>query len=133
MTKTTVSRLFVGGVVAVVAGLFLTVVAVFIAFASGTFIVSGTEVTGVQPTPQAWTFITLALIGVVSLIGGSIAQLVAWIGALLNTALLVDKTWFVLLLVLGLLSFGFIPMLVYVIAGPDGTKPYVQGNQPIYT
>jgi hypothetical protein len=38
-----------------------------------------------------------------------------------------------LLLVLGLLSFGFIAMVVYVIAGPDGTKPYVQGNQPIYT
>jgi hypothetical protein len=133
MTKSTVSRLFVGGVVAVVAGLFLTLVAVFIAFASGTFTVSGTEVTGVQPTPQAWTFITLALIGVVSLIGGAIAQLVAWIGALLNTALLIDKTWFILLLVLGLLSFGFIAMVVYVIAGPDGTKPYVQGNQPIYT
>jgi hypothetical protein len=133
MTKSTVSRLFVGGVVAVVAGLFLTLVAVLIAFASGTFTVSGTEVTGIQPTAEAWTFITLALIGVVSLIGGAIAQLVAWIGALLNTALLVDKTWFILLLVLGLLSFGFIAMLVYVIAGPDGTKEYVQRNQPIYT
>lgn len=133
MTKSTVSRLFVGGVVAVVAGLFLVLVAVFIAFASGTFTMSGMEVTGVQATPQAWTFITLSLIGVVALIGGAIAQLVAWIGALLNTALLVDKTWFILLLVLGLLSFGFIPMLVYVIAGPDGTRTYIDRNQPIYT
>jgi hypothetical protein len=113
--------------------LFLILVAVFIAFASGTFTMSGWEVTGVQSTPQVWTFMTLSLIGMVTLIGGAIAQLVAWIGALLNTALLVDKTWFVLLLVLGLLSFGFIAMLVYVIAGPDGTRASIERNQPIYT
>jgi hypothetical protein len=52
---------------------------------------------------------------------GSIAGLVAWIGALINTAQLDDKAWFVVLLVLGLLSFGFVAMIAYVIAGPDGT------------
>ena len=33
-----------------------------------------------------------------------------------------DKTWFVLLLVLGILSFGLVAMIAYVIAGPDGTR-----------
>ena len=47
---------------------------------------------------------------------------VAWIGAVINTSRLEDKTWFLLLLLLGLFSFGFIAMLVYVIAGPDGTQ-----------
>ena len=50
-----------------------------------------------------------------------VRSLIAWIGALLNTARIADKVWFVLLLVLGLFSFGFIAMIAYVIAGPDGT------------
>jgi hypothetical protein len=58
---------------------------------------------------------------VVAFIGGSIAGLVAWIGALLNTAQLEDKAWFLVLLLLGIFSFGFIAMLAYVIAGPDAT------------
>jgi len=51
---------------------------------------------------------------------------VAWIGALINTVAIDDKTWFVLLLVLGLLSFGLIAMIAYVIAGPDSTRPQPQ-------
>jgi hypothetical protein len=47
---------------------------------------------------------------------------VAWIGAVLNTANLSDKTWFVVLLVVGLLGFAFIATIAYVIAGPDGLK-----------
>jgi hypothetical protein len=56
------------------------------------------------------------------MIGGFIGGLVSWIGALLNTSLLEDRTWFILLLVLGIFSFGLIAMLAYVIAGPDGTR-----------
>ena len=56
-------------------------------------------------------------------LGVTALLLSAWIGALVNTSALDDKTWFVILLVLGVLSFGFIPMLVYVLAGPDGTVP----------
>ncbi|MFI5286859.1 MAG: hypothetical protein ACHQ4F_11130 [Candidatus Dormibacteria bacterium] len=44
---------------------------------------------------------------------------------MINTARSRDKTWFVLLLVLGVLGFQFIMMIVYLIAGPD-----VQGLQP---
>ena len=133
MTKSMVTRLFVGGIVAVIAGLFLTVAAVLIAYFSGAFILNGPDVTGIQPTPAAWTFVVLGLVGVLSLVGGAIAGLVAWIGALLNTALLEDKTWFILLLVLGLLSFGLVAMLAYVIAGPDGTRHTQHQKQPIYT
>ena len=52
----------------------------------------------------------------------------AWIGAVVNTSRLEDKTWFVVLLVLGLLSFGFIAMLVYILAGPDGTATTPQAS-----
>lgn len=47
---------------------------------------------------------------------------VSWIGALLNSAQVEDKTWFIPLLVLGLLSFGLVAMIAYVITGPDGTQ-----------
>ena len=56
------------------------------------------------------------------MVGGFIGGLVSWIGALLNTALVEDKTWFILLLVLGLLSFGIVAMIAYVIGGPDGRQ-----------
>jgi hypothetical protein len=54
----------------------------------------------------------------------AVAHFVAWIGAVLNTAQLPDKTWFVVLLVVGLLGlvFIFIATVAYVIAGPDGVK-----------
>jgi glucan phosphoethanolaminetransferase (alkaline phosphatase superfamily) len=122
MSKSAITKLFVGGIVAVVAGIFLTVAAGLIAYFGGAFVMNGADVVGVTPTPQAWTFIFLGLVGILAFIGGAISGLVAWIGALLNTAQLQDKTWFVLLLVLGLLSFGFVAMLAYVIAGPDSTR-----------
>jgi hypothetical protein len=56
------------------------------------------------------------------------AQFSAWIGALLNTARPDDKTWFVVLLLIGVLSFGFMAMLLYVIAEPDGTTTKIEGS-----
>ena len=55
----------------------------------------------------------------------AVAAIASWIGALLNTFRLDDKTWFVSLLVLGLCSFGWLAMAAYVVAGPDSTKPGV--------
>ena len=71
---------------------------------------------------MAWTIFGLALIAALAVIGGLIGGLVSWIGALLNTSRLEDKTWFIVLLVLGLVSFGLVAMIAYVIAGPDGTE-----------
>ena len=123
MSKTTVVRTFIGSVVAVVAGLVLAFAAIWIAFASGVFVMDGPDVVGIETTPFAWTMIGLAFVAALAMIGGFIGGLVSWIGALLNTAQVEDKTWFILLLVLGLFSFGLVAMLAYVIAGPDGTRP----------
>ena len=122
MSKLTVTRLFVSGVVAVIAGVVAAVFFVFWAFASGGFVVSGQDVVGLNGTGFTWTLIGLIVASGFVILGGIIAGVVAWIGALLNTVQLPDKTWFVLLLVLGLLSFGFFAMIAYVIAGPDGTR-----------
>jgi hypothetical protein len=131
MTKVTVTKFFVGGLVAAFAGLFLAIVAVWAAFASGEFVLDGSDVTGAQLTAFGWSMTGLIVLGGFAIVGGAIAGLVAWIGALINTAQLEDKAWFVLLLVLGLLSFGFIAMVAYVIAGPDGTHAPRQVQQPV--
>ena len=122
MSKLTVTRAFLGSVVAVIAGAVLAFAAVWIAYANGAFVLSGPDVIGVQSTPMAWTIVGLGIVAALAVIAGFIGGLVSWIGALLNTAQLEDKTWFIVLLVLGLLSFGLVAMIAYVIAGPDGAK-----------
>jgi hypothetical protein len=74
----------------------------------------------------------MAAVGALVLIIASVGQFVAWVGAVVNTFALEDKTWFVILLVAGLVSLGFIATLVYVLAGPDGTKQVTaQGARPV--
>jgi hypothetical protein len=60
-----------------------------------------------------------------AILGGTIAAVVSWIGALLNTWQLEDKMWIASLLALGLLGFGVIAVIAYIVAGPDGTKQNV--------
>ena len=122
MSKGTVTSLFEGSVIAVVAGVVLAFAAVWFAYANGAFVMSGPDVTGLHATPVAWAMVGLAIVAALAMMGGFIGGLVSWIGALLNTSQLEDKTWFVVLLVLGLLSFGLVAMIAYVIAGPDGSK-----------
>ncbi|HEY8439107.1 MAG TPA: hypothetical protein VIK65_10895 [Candidatus Limnocylindrales bacterium] len=120
MTKATITRVFVGSLAALAAGVVLVIVGAVVALANGTLVMSGPDVTGFRPSAIGWSTIVFVVVGALTLIGGMIGQFVAWLGAMINTANLADKTWFILLLVLGLFSFGFIAMLVYVLAGPDG-------------
>lgn len=131
MSKATVVRIFVGSVVAVVAGIVLAFAAVWLAFANGVFVMDGPDVAGIESTPFAWSMVGLLVVAALAMVGGFIGGLVSWIGALLNTAQVEDKSWFILLLVLGLLSFGLIAMIAYVIAGPDGTRPVA--TRPVHT
>jgi H+/Cl- antiporter ClcA len=107
---------------AVIAGATLALAAVWIAYANGAFVMRGPDVIGIQATPMAWTIVGLVIVAGLAMIAGFVGGLVSWIGALLNTSQLADKTWFVLLLVLGLFSFGLVAMIAYAIAGPDGTR-----------
>ena len=130
MSKITVARLFWGSLIASAGGLILFVIAGWLGFAGTRWITNGPDVVGVQPTSTTWLAVTMGVFGAIALVGGGVAQLVAWIGALISTAQLGDKTWFLILLLLGIFGLGFIPMLVYVVAGPDGTTTAapVQGS-----
>ena len=120
MSKSSVTRLFFGSLIALIAGIVLAVAAVLVGYAGGAFVMDGPDVTGIQPLSFAWLMVALFVVATLAIIAVSLGQFVAWIGALLNTSRLDDKTWFIVLLVVGLLSFGFVAMLVYVLAGPDG-------------
>jgi hypothetical protein len=121
MPKETVTRLFVGAIVASGVGLVLGFAALGAALATDAIDVGGSHVIDVNGGSGAWTALGLVIVGSLTILGGTIAAVVSWIGALLNTWQLEDKTWFASLLALGLLGFGVVAMIAYVVAGPDST------------
>lgn len=121
MSKSTVTRLFIGAVLAVTVGLVLGLAAVLAALAEGGVAIGGPELVTVNGGAFAGTLAWL-IIASLAIAGGALAAVVAWIGALLNTVQLEDKTWFTALLVLGLVSLGWVALAAYVFAGPDATK-----------
>ena len=84
------------------------------------------------PDSTFWALVSFVILGGIAVLGGIVTQFVAWIGAVINTNRLVDKTWFNILLwigvaaiVLNLLSglgtlVGWVLMIVYLVGGPDG-------------
>ena len=131
MTKSTVTKIFIGSLFAIAGGVVLLAAGLFVAYVNGTFIMRGPDVVGIHASAFTWSMAAVAIVGMLAVIGGALAQFVAWIGAVLNTSRLEDKTWFIVLLVLGLLSFGFIAMIVYLVAGPDGTRQSARQTNPL--
>lgn len=130
MTKTLITKTWIGGLVVLVAGIVAATIGVFLMLAFGGTFTPLPGDNNYHFTPDLngrffWTTVAIMVVaGVVMLIGG-IVQLVAWFGALVNSYWLPDKTWFVVLLLGGLLSLavapaGFAVMVAYLIAAPDG-------------
>jgi hypothetical protein len=120
MFKATVTRLFIGSLIAFGAGAIVATFAIALAIANDVFVMAGNDIVAIQGGGLAWALIGFALLGGLAAAGGIIAGFVAWIGAVLNTWQLDSKAWFVGLLLLGIFNFGFLAMIAYVIAGPDG-------------
>ena len=115
MSKSTITRLFVGAILAAAVGLVLVLAAIWTAISSDVAVT-----------------VTLVAVGSLAMLAGTVAAVVSWIGALLNTWQLDDKTWFGSLLVLTLFGCGLLAMVAYVLAGPDGTSrgAALAGNTP---
>ena len=120
MFKHTVTRLFIGSLIAFGAGAIVSILAIALAIANNVFVMDGNDITAIQGGALAWLLLGLALLGGLAAAGGVIAGFIAWIGAVLNTWQLESKAWFVALVLTGIFNFGFIAMVIYVIAGPDG-------------
>ena len=121
MSKATVTVLFAAAFVTVVVGSLVGLAAWVAGIAGGGVTLGGPQIVTVSPASLAgtlaWLVLGWTLVGI-----GALAAIASWIAALLNTAQLEDKTWFVALLVLGLCSFGWIAMIAYVLRGPDSTR-----------
>jgi hypothetical protein len=126
MSKTTVTRLFIGAGLAMIAGAILFVAAVAIAIGANTFVMSGSDIVGLRGSPLAWASLAIGVVGTLAFVGGTIAGLVSWIGALLGTWQLESKAWFIGLLLLGIFNLGFFAMVAYLLAGPGGPSGSVR-------
>jgi len=120
MHKTTVTRLFIGSLIAFGAGAIVSIFAIALAIANDVFVMNGNDIAAIQGGALAGVLLGLALFGGLAAAGGVMVGFIAWIGAVLNTWQLESKAWFVALVLTGIFNFGFIAMVIYVIAGPDG-------------
>lgn len=130
MRKSTITKTWIAGVILMAAGLLVGGVSLGLMLAYGGQFTPAPSGNGYDFTPRLdgffWTMVSLMIAGFAVAAIGGIVQLTAWIGALINTYQLADRTWFVVLLAGGLLGLafgivGFAAMVAYVIAGPDGT------------
>jgi hypothetical protein len=121
MSKAIVTRLFIGAALSVIVGLLIAIAGAITALASGVVTIGGPAVVTVNGTGFAGTLVWLLVAGLAFGLG-AVLGIASWIGALFNTYQLEDKTWFFAILLLGIVSLGWIAMLAYVIGGPDGTR-----------
>ena len=121
VSKSAITRLFTAAIALVVAG-FASGIAVGIwALVNGAVGFGGPQVVTVDAGVFGGAVVGLAIASLLSG-AGTVAGVIAWAGALLNTARLEDKAWFVALLVLGLISLGWVALIAYVFYGPDSTR-----------
>ena len=119
MGKRAITRLFLGSLAGIVAGLALLAVGGGLAYANDLLLMRGPDVVGLRITPWAWVLLGLAAMGVVVAVAAAIGVLASWVAALVGTAQLENKAWFLLLLITGLVSVGLLGMVIYLAAGPD--------------
>ncbi|HEV8190445.1 MAG TPA: hypothetical protein VGP82_03025 [Ktedonobacterales bacterium] len=141
MTKPTIIKTWVVGLLVLVAGFVVGGISLALMLAvAGTFTPAPSG-NGYDFTPSYngafWTAVAFMILGFTAAAAGGVVQLVAWIGALVNTYQIADKTWFGVLLGSGLLGLafgllGFAGMVAYLVAGPDGTA-IRQPQLPLYT
>jgi hypothetical protein len=127
MTKRTITTWWLIGLVVLVVGGLL---ALFSSLALASHIGAATNnfQPGVNYVPDStfWALVSFIVLGGIAILGGIVVQFVAWIGAVINTNRLMDKTWFNILLwvgiagiVLGALVWWGL-MIAYIVGGPDG-------------
>jgi hypothetical protein len=132
MTKRTITIMWLIGVgVTIVGGLLALFTGLALASHIGAF-AANYQINNYSPDSTFWALVSLIVLGGIAFLGGFVVQFVAWIGAVINTNRLVDKTWFNVLLWCGIvaivLSFtgglgtliGWGLMIAYLVGGPDG-------------
>ena len=118
MSKAKIVKLFVSSLIACVTGGMLVAIA-FAAFPTDVFVMNGSNIVAVHGSATAWAIFALGVVGGLILVGAAIAGFAAWIGALLNTATLERKRWFIVLALAGVFNCGLLGVFIYLIGRPD--------------
>ena len=133
MTKRTITILWLIGIgVMIVGGLLALFTSLALAFQIGAF-TANYQYTNYVPDSTFWALVSFIILGGLAVLGGIVVQLAAWVGAVINTNRLVDKTWYNILLWFGVAGLvlslftgpvgtlvGWVLMIVYLVGGPDG-------------
>lgn len=131
MTKSTITKTWIGGLAVFGAGIVTSMVGVFLMLAYGGTFTQAVEANNYdfRPNMNGFFWVTIALVVTGGLLAfvGSIIQLVAWVGAVVNSYALPERTWFAAMLAGGVLGLAFAPigfavMIAYVVAAPDGAQ-----------
>jgi hypothetical protein len=120
VSKPAITRLFGVAITLVVAGVVTGTVGVIAALANGAVAFGGPQFVTINVGSAAWAIAALLAASLCGAVG-TVAAIASWAGALRNTSRLEDKTWFLVLLVSGLISLGWIAMIAYALRGPDST------------
>lgn len=131
MTKRTITRTWIWGmIVMVVGGILAGIISIVMVAHIGDATANFRD--NYVPDSLFWTMIGLISLCGLAVVCGIAAQFVAWIGAILNVNRLADKMWFNLLLwggIVGIVTssifglgalFWLGLMIAYLVAGPDG-------------
>ncbi len=132
MTKRTITIMWLIGIgVMIVGGLLALFSSLALASHIGAF-TANYQFNSYVPDSTFWALVSFIILGGIAILGGIVVQVVAWIGAVINTNRLVDKTWFNVLLWCGVAAIvltlftglgalvGWGLMIVYLVGGPDG-------------
>jgi hypothetical protein len=139
-----ITKTWIGGLAAFAVGILAALVGAMLMLGYGGTLtqVAGSEEYTFTPDTNGffWTSITIIIVGGAIATIGVIVQLVAFVGALINSYALPEKTWFTILLIGGVLGLavalvGFAVMVAYLIAAPEGlpdrrTQAAVTVEQP---
>lgn len=118
MSRSKIIKLFLSSIVACITGGILVAIAVA-AFPTDVFVMNGSNIVAVHGSATAWAILALGAVGALILVGAAVAGFAAWIGALLNTATLERKRWFVALALFGVFNCGLLGVFIYVVGRPD--------------
>jgi len=118
MSKRTIAGVFFASLAALATSIVLFAIGFLVALQQNVFIMEGPDVVGVRSGTSAGMVLTLGVLGLLLGVASGLGGFASWLGALAATGGRPDKTWFVVLLLLGLLSIGFLATLIYLVAGP---------------
>jgi hypothetical protein len=127
MTRTTIVRLFIAGLIAFGAAVVLLLVVAGLAVFGSVF--ASPDVVDVRPGPLFGAAIGVAIPAMLLVAAALVLHFVAWIGALIDTSGRPDKGVFVAILVLGVLGMLLIADLVYLVAERPAPPEVTTGDR----